>query len=81
MEKAKYSFFCKPSKKDDISLRLPKLVINDYEIQREEHRVSWGFIRVTLKWKEYIKLTDNKIAKNIGILYKARPQLDKRALL
>ena len=55
MEKAKYSFFCKPSKKDDISLRLPKLVINDYEIQREEHRVSWGFVRVTLNMERIHK--------------------------
>ena len=55
MEKAKYSFFCKPSKKDEISLRLPKLVINDYEIQREEHRVSWGFIRVTLNMERIHK--------------------------
>ena len=55
MEKAKYSFFCKPSKKDDISLRLPKLVINDYEIQREEYRVSWGFIRVTLNMERIHK--------------------------
>ena len=31
--------------------------------------------------KEYMKPTENKTAKNIGILYKARPQLDKRALL
>ena len=30
---------------------------------------------------EHIKLTENKIAKNIGILYKAIPYLDKRVLL
>ena len=36
VEKTKYSFFHKPSKKDDIPLRLPKLIINSYEIQREE---------------------------------------------
>ena len=34
-----------------------------------------------LTWKEHVKLTENKIAKNMGILYKARPYLDKRALL
>ena len=61
VEKVKYSFFLKPSKKEDIPLRLPKLIISNYEIQREY-----------LTWKEYIKLTENKIAKNIGILYKAR---------
>ena len=35
-EKTKYSFFHKPSKKDDIPLHLPKLIINNYEIQRKE---------------------------------------------
>ena len=59
-EKTKYAFFHKPSKKDDIPLRLPKLIINNYEIQREEsikflgvlldqqrrriYQVPWGFI-------------------------------------
>ena len=28
--------------------------------------------------KEHIKLTENKIAKNIGIFYEARSYLDKR---
>ena len=32
VEKAKHSFFHKPSKKDDIPLLLPKLIINKYEI-------------------------------------------------
>ena len=77
VEKVKYSFFLKPSKKEDIPLRLPKLIISNYEIQREK---SFEFLGVLLKqyltWKEYIKLTENKIAKNIGILYKARPYLE-----
>ena len=30
----KYSFFHKTSKKDDIYLCLPKLIINNYQIQR-----------------------------------------------
>ena len=82
MEKTKYSFFHKPSKKDDIPLRLPKLIINNYEIQREESIKFLGvLLDQHLTWKEYIKLTENKINKNIGMLYKARPYLDKRALL
>ena len=68
VEKTKYSFFHKPSKKDDIPLRLPKLIINNYEIKIEE---SINFLGVLLDqhltWKEHIKLTENKIAKNIGI--------------
>ena len=63
-------------------LCLPKLIINNYEIKREE---SIKFLGVLLDqhftWKEHIKLGENKIAKSIGILYKARPYLDKRALL
>ena len=35
VEKTKYSFFYKPSKKDDIPLSLPKLIISNYEIQRK----------------------------------------------
>ena len=35
-KKAKYSFFHRPSKKDDIPLRLPIIIINNYEIQRGE---------------------------------------------
>ena len=36
VENTKYSFFNKPSKKDDISRRLPNFIINNYEIQREK---------------------------------------------
>ena len=81
-KKTKYSFFHKPSKKDDIPLRLLKLIINNYEIHREESIKFLGvLLDQHLTWKEHIKLTENKIAKNIGILYKARPYLDKRGLL
>ena len=72
VEKTKYSLFYKPSKKDDISLWLPKLIINGYEIQREE---SSKFLVVLLDqhltWKQRIKFTDNKIVKAIDMLYKA----------
>ena len=76
------SFFHKPSKKEDIPLRLPKLAINNYEIQREESIKFLGvLLDQHLTLKEHIKLTENKIAKNIGILYKARPYLHKRGFL
>ena len=80
MQKTKYLFSHKPSKKDDIPLRLLKPIINNYEIQREESIKLLGvLLDQHLTWKENIKLTENKIAKNIGILYAARPYLDKRA--
>ena len=43
VEKINYSFFYKSSKKDDIPLLLPKLIINSYEIQREESIKFLGF--------------------------------------
>ena len=36
IKKTKYSFFHKPSQKENIPLHLPKLIINSYEIQRSE---------------------------------------------
>ena len=79
MEKENTHSSNKPSKKYNIPLRLPKLIINNYEIQREESIKFFGILfdqHLTLK--EHIKLTENKIAKNISILYKARPYLDKK---
>ena len=70
-KKTKYSFFHQLSKKDDIPLRLPKLIINNYETQRKQYI---KFLRVLLDQqltkRERIKLTENKIAKNIGYYIK-----------
>ena len=30
-----------------------------------------------LSWKEHMKYLENKIAKNIGIMYRLKPYLDK----
>ena len=61
--KTKYSFFHKPSKKDDITLCLPKLIINNYEVQRKESIKCLGvLLDQHLTWKEHIKLTEKKIA-------------------
>ena len=58
VEKTKYSFFHKPSKKDDIPLHVTKLIINNYEIQREESIKPLGVLLYQhLTWKEHIKLT------------------------
>ena len=36
-------FFHKSSQKENIPLLLPKLIINNYEIQRTEPIMFWGF--------------------------------------
>ena len=82
VKKTKYSLFHKSSKQDDIPLVLPKLKISNYEIERVQSIRFLGVILDQhLSWKVHIKHIENKIAKNIGILYKAKPYLDKRSLL
>ena len=57
MKKTKYSFFHKPSQKEDIPLLLPKLIINNYEIKRTQSIKFFlggegGFTRWKLKLKK-----------------------------
>ena len=58
------------------------LTVSNHFIERQ------GFIEFlrellyeNLNWKEHIKYTENKIAKNLGLIYKARPFLNRTALL
>ena len=82
VKKTKYSFFHKSRQKDDIPLVLPKLTINDHQIARVESIKFLGvFLDENLTWKEHIKYTENKIAKNIGLLWKAKPFVNKKCLL
>ena len=61
---------------------LPKLTINTHVLERQEFI---NFFEVLLDeildLKEHIKCTEKKIAKNLGLLYKARPCLERNALL
>ena len=80
--KTKYSFFHKTSKKDDIPLKLPRLQINNYNIERIRSVKFWGvLLDENLSWKDHIKYTENKISKNTGILYKVKDYLSKQSLL
>ena len=76
-KKTKY-FFHKSSKKDDITLALPKLTIRNHIETKERNKI--------LGWKDELKRTHyiytcSKIAKTLGLLYEARPFLDRNALL
>ena len=79
--KTKYILFCKRSKLDNIPLKLPTLTINNTPIKRE-HNISFLGIMFngTLNWKAHIETLENKISKNLGILYKAKPFLNLKCL-
>ena len=58
------------------------LTISNHFIERQ------GFLEFlrellyeNLNWKEHIKYTENKIAKTLGLIFKARPFLNRNALL
>ena len=82
MLKKQILVFHKPSKKYDIPLALPKLNINNREIAPTESIKFLGvLLDDNLSWKTHVKYIENKISKNIGILLKARPFLNKKSLL
>ena len=57
---------------------LPNLTISNHVIERQEFIEFLGvLLDENLNWKEHIKCTENKIAKNLGLLYKARPFLER----
>ena len=81
VKKTKYYFFHKSSKKDNIPLRLPNLNINGFTVERESSIKFLGvWIAGNLTWKGHIHTIENKIAKNIGLLYQGKHYLDDKCL-
>ena len=81
VKKSKYSFFHKLSKKDNVPLRLPNLNINGLTVECES---SIKFLRVwideNLTWRDHIHTVENKLTKNIGLLYQRKYYLDDKCL-
>ena len=81
VKKTKFSFFHKSSKKDNIPLRLPNLNINGFTIERESSIKFLGvWIDENLTWRDHIHTVENKIAKNIGLLYQGKHYLHDNCL-
>ena len=77
VKKTKFSIFRKTSKIDDLPLVLPKLFINNQVIKRQSSIKFLGILLdVNLSWKKRLKLTENKIAKNIELINKVKPYLN-----
>ena len=81
-DKTKYSLFHKPSKTDNLPILLLKLLINDNKVERVKSIKFLGvLLDEHLSWKEHIRYTENKVAKSVGLLYRAKPFLAKHSLL
>ena len=79
--KTKYLFFHKQSARNSIPLRLPTITFNSTKIKRESFIKFLGVvIGEDITWNKHIEFVEDKISKNIGILYRASHYLDKKSL-
>ena len=81
VKKWKFSFLYKVSRRDDLPFVLPDLFTNNQVIKRQSSIKFLGILLdENLSWKEHLKLTEIKIAKGKGLLYKAKLCLNKGLL-
>ena len=72
VEKTKYMLFHKCTDQENIPLKLPLLQLNSNIIESENSLKFLGVIPDEhLTWKKNIQLIENKVSKNVGVLYKA----------
>ena len=79
--KTKYVFFRKQITRDSIALRLPSINFNSIDRKGESLIKFLGVvIDENITWNKHIELVENKISKNISILYRALHYRDKKSL-
>ena len=81
IKKTNFTLFHKNSSKDDIPVKLPALMVGNNNIERAS---SIKFLGVMLdehiSWIDHVRTVENKIAKNIGLLYRVSQFLDEDSL-
>ena len=81
VEKTKYVLFHKCIEQENIPLKLPLLQLNSNIIERENSLKFLGVILDEhLTWKKHIQLIENKVSKNVGVLYKASKLINSKCL-
>ena len=81
-KKTKYVLFHKVSMCDSLPSQLPTMTFNNIEIKRENSIKFLGvIIDKNLTWKNHVEVVENKISKNIGVLYRASHLLNFKNLL
>ena len=67
---------------DSLPLQLPTFTFNNIKIKKGNSVKFLGVIvDENLTWKNHIEIVENKISKNIGVLYRASHLLDFKNLL
>ena len=84
VRKTKLSFFQKSGKKYSIPSHLPTLKLNNHDIERWNFN-TMKFLGVllydNLSWKGHIIHLENTISKNVELMHRAKPFLDKEFLI
>ena len=81
VEKTKYMLIHKLTVQDNIPFKLPSLQLNGNIIERENSLKFLGAILYEhLTWKKYIQLIENKVSKNVGVLYKTSKVINSKYL-
>ena len=79
--KTKFTLFHKSWDKNNLPLQLPILKINNFEIKRTTSIKFLGImVDENLTWNYHIHVLENKLSKNIGVLYRAKPYLGKNTM-
>ena len=66
---------------NSVPLQLPTMTFNNIEIKRENSVKLLGvIINENLTWKNHIEAIENRISKNIGVLYRASHLFDFKNL-
>ena len=80
-DKTRFTLFHRPQDRDNLPLQLPALKINDYEIKRSFSIKFLGILMDEhLSWIYHINTLENKLSKNLGLLYKEKPFLNAKAM-
>ena len=81
LTKTKDTFFHRLYQRDEIPLKLPNVSIGNQFIEREHSMKFLGvLLDENITWINHLKLIENKISKNIGILYEVKPYLNQICL-
>ena len=80
--KTVYTLFHCQTQADNLPLKFPLLYIDNYEINRVTSTRFLGVILdENINWRAHISAINSKLAKILGILYKAKSLLDQKSML
>ena len=80
-DKTRFTLLHKLQDRDNLSLQLPVLKINNNEIKTSSSLKFLGvMVDEHLNWRDHINVIENKLSKKLGILHKTKQCLNAKAM-